>query len=638
MNKDTYKIILVEDNEFDAEAILNQIDKGGIKFIHRTVENPSEFADALKSFDPDVIISAYMLSEMTGLDALRIRGENAPEVPFILVTGLENESVAVECMKAGADDYLMKKNLSRLVEAIKSAINKKELIRQKRETENLLRESEENYRLIIDHLPDAVIVTTVNEVLYANPAALKMIGVESIYDLNNTDLKSFIHPDYAERVLERYRRTIETGVTQGYVEEKYINSKGEILEVEVIGIPVIYMGQRAMQSIFRNITERKKVEEELIRAKEKAVESDQLKTAFLHNISHEIRTPMNAITGFSALMNEPDLSPETQRSYLKIITESSDQLLAIVNDIIEISNIEVGILKATYNEVNLNALLVSVYQQFSQKSAEKKIDLRLHTSLSGNKVLIETDSLKLINILSNLLSNAFKFTKKGRIDFGYTLRDDYLQFFVCDTGIGIEEDQYERIFERFYQVESSAARSFEGTGLGLSISRAYVEFLGGRIWVVSSPGNGSIFYFTLPYIISGRKNHSDMESTGKQKVSQIPEKSILIAEDDDNNFFLMKELLSDMNLRILRASNGIEAVDAFRAGEKIDLVLMDIKMPLMDGYEATRQILEEKPDARILAQTAYADDEVKALESGCLGFISKPFVKDRFVSLVREYL
>ena len=379
-------------------------------------------------------------------------------------------------------------------------------------------------------------------------------------------------------------------------------------------------------------------EQELIRAKERAEESDHLKTAFLHNISHEIRTPMNAIVGFSALLNEPDVDKETQRAYINTIIESSDQLLAIVNDIIEISNIEVGILKANINEVNLNSQLLSVYQQFSHKASERRIEFRLNTSLSGSRAMIRTDSVKLIQILSNLIGNAFKFTRYGKIVFGYSLKGNFLEFFVSDTGIGIAEDQYEKIFERFYQVESSASRGYEGTGLGLSITRGYVEFLGGKIWLSSAPGKGTTFYFTLPYFQSKQQYLSDMTTSDKIRNTNYPEKSVLIAEDDDNNFYLMKELLSDMNLKIIRATNGIEAVDAFRSGEKIDLVLMDIKMPLMDGYEATRQILEQQPEARILAQTAYADDEIKAIESGCMGFISKPFVKDRFVSLVKEYL
>jgi PAS domain S-box-containing protein len=635
--KEALNIIFIEDNIYDAELIWKQIGEEQINFNRRLAETRKDFEEALETFDPDIIISAYMLSDFTGMDALIIRNDRAPEIPFILVTGLVNETIAVECMKAGADDYLMKKNLSRLGEAIKSAIRKKDILQQKNEAEIRLMESEEKYRSIVDHSPDAILIHSWYRILFANPSAIKLLGADSLDTLRATDYMTFVHPDYKKQAEERTKKIYETGQPQGYVEARYQNLQGEIFDVEIIGIPITFSGEPAVQTLIRDITNRKRGEEELIRAKEKAEESDQLKTAFLHNISHEIRTPMNAIVGFSALLNEPDLDNETQRSFLKIITQSSDQLLAIVNDIIEISNIEVGILKAAMNEINLNAQMMMLWEQYNQKAIEKGLELRLTTSLSGYRAFIETDNIKLLGILSNLLSNSIKFTSGGTISFGYSLDGDYLQFFVSDTGIGIEKDQYEKIFERFYQVDSSASRAYEGTGLGLSIARAYVNLLGGKIWLVSYPGKGSTFYFTLPYI-NTKHYLAEMENAVANKGNSGAEKSILIAEDDDNNFFLMKELLSDLNLTIIRASNGIEALDAFRSGEKIDLVLMDIKMPLMDGYEATKKILEVDPNARILAQTAYADDEVKALESGCVGFISKPFIKDRFISLVKEYL
>lgn len=634
---ETINIIFIEDNIYDARLIWKQLEKEQLAFNKILVDNKHDYINALKSSDPDIIISGYMLEAMNGMEALMIRNEFAPDIPFILVTGLVNETVAIECMKAGADDYLMKRNLSKLGETVKSAIRKKEVVQQKNDAEKKLKESEEKYRSIVEHVPDAVLVHTWDKILFANSMTLKVLGAESFDEIKNLSLLDFVHPDYRDKAIDRMRRIYDSGMPQGYVEGKYVNLRKEVIDVEVIGIPITYMGEPAVQTIVRDITDRKKAEEELIREKERAEKSDQLKTAFLHNISHEIRTPMNAIVGFSALLNEPDLDMETQKEYLKIITDSSDQLLAIVNDIIEISNIEVGIVKAVINEINLNDHLMLLYQQYSPKATEKGIEFSLHTSLSGNQAFIETDSVKLNQILMNLLSNSFKFTGEGKISFGYTMAGGFLEFFVSDTGIGIAQDQYEKIFERFYQVESSASRAYEGTGLGLSISKAYVEFLGGKIWLSSVPGKGSVFYFTIPYVNKKSQYLTEMESAEKERRTG-PEKSVLIAEDDDNNFFLMKELLSDMNLKIIRASNGIEAVDAFRSGEKIDLVLMDIKMPLMDGYEATRKILEERPEAKILAQTAYADDEIKAIESGCLGFISKPFIKDRFLSLVKEYL
>ncbi len=632
------KILFIEESISDAEITWHQIESDKIQFIRKLVKMKVDYIEALGTFNPDIIISGYSLPEYNGMDALNIRNDIAPSVPFILVTASINERVAVDCMKAGADDYIIKKNLSRLGEAIKSAIKKRGLILQKDIAEKMMRESEENYRLMIDLSPDAIIVYSREGILYANPTALRFLGVDSLERIKNLDIISFVHADYKETARNRIKKIIKTGKPLDYVEEKFINLNNDIFDVEVIGFPVKYMGKPAVQTIIRDITERKLVEIELIKAKEKAEENDRLKTAFLHNISHEIRTPMNAIVGFSAILNEPDLSQETQRSYIDIITQSSDQLLAIVNDIVEISNIEVGTLKSNLDEINLNAQLNILFKQFNLKAAEQEIEFRLETSLSFNAADIHTDSSKLTQILSNLLSNAFKFTEHGHIEFGYKLINENIEFFVSDTGIGISEHQYSKIFDRFYQVENSTSRQYEGTGLGLTISRAYVEFLGGKIWLTSQTQKGTTFYFTIPYNPSNRQINLEMKIIRNETGIITTKKSVLIAEDDDNNFYLMKELLSDLNIKIIRASNGIEAVDAFESGQIIDLVLMDVKMPFMDGYEATRQILKKRPHMKIIAQTAYADDGAEALRSGCSGFISKPFVKNKFVSIVKENL
>ena len=509
---------------------------------------------------------------------------------------------------------------------------------QRDNAERLMKASEENYRLMVDHSPDAVIVHSEGRIQYSNPATLKLLNVDSFEKIKDLDLLSFVHPDYKEIIREGIKKVYETNKPTEYEDAKFINRKLEVLDVEVIGIPVTYMGKPSVQSIVRDITERKRVEYELIKSKEKAEESDRLKTAFLHNISHEIRTPMNAIVGFSALLNEPDLTAEAQSTYIKTITQSSDQLLAIVKDIVEISNIEVGILKKSDDEFNLNEQLNLLFDQFNIIAVEKGIEFNLKKSLADGVARIRTDSSKLMQVISNLLSNAFKFTKQGEVNFGYAVRNHDIEFFVSDTGIGIPEEQYTKVFDRFYQIANSASRQFEGTGLGLPISKAYVELLGGRIWLTSEPGVGTFMYFTIPYEPVGVVEYTRTKIRKKITKKSERRKSILIAEDDDNNFFLMKELLSDLNIKIIRASNGIEAVDACRTGEKIDLVLMDIKMPFMDGYEATRQILKRSPGTKILAQTAYADDKEMAIISGCAGFISKPFLKNNFISKVKEYL
>jgi PAS domain S-box-containing protein len=251
---------------------------------------------------------------------------------------------------------------------------------------------------------------------------------------------------------------------------------------------------------FRDITERKKAEAELISAKEKAEESDRLKTAFLHNVSHEIRTPMNAILGFSALLNEPGISDADRSQFTDVIFQSGNQLLSIINDIVDLASIESGQMKVSMKQINLNTTLRRLSEQFSYKEKPQKITLSLATPLSQKDAEIMTDGTKVVQIISNLINNAFKFTKKGTISFGYSIKDDFIELFVKDTGIGIAPEQQSRIFDRFYQVDSAVSRQFGGTGLGLSICKAYVELLGGKIWLVSSPGKGTEFYFTIPHI------------------------------------------------------------------------------------------------------------------------------------------
>jgi PAS domain S-box-containing protein len=286
----------------------------------------------------------------------------------------------------------------------------------------------------------------------------------------------------------------KTGVTEIFESHGILG--GKVFDINHTGM--MYHGKKAMLEIFHDITGRKKAEGELIKSKEKAEESDRLKTAFLHNISHEIRTPMNAIVGFANLLHEPGLTFEEQQSFTEIISKSSNHLLSIVNDVIEISNVEAGRMKASADTINIANLLDDLLQQFKPRAAEKGLNLRLNVPEDKSIIEIVSDSTKLIQILSNLLNNAFKFTIAGEIVFGYKSGYDNLEFFVSDTGIGIDGDQQTKIFDRFYQVDNTVSRQHEGTGIGLCISKAYVELLGGRIWVKSATGKGSVFYFTIP--------------------------------------------------------------------------------------------------------------------------------------------
>jgi signal transduction histidine kinase len=251
--------------------------------------------------------------------------------------------------------------------------------------------------------------------------------------------------------------------------------------------------------ILFDIDERKQILNNLERARNQSEESDRLKTAFLRNLSHEIRTPLNAIVGFSTLIGEQENDPQRRQEFIDIITRNADHLLEIVTDIVEISDIEANTVKVNRSEINLNQLLQRVYERFRTKAYEKNLSLSLVAPADDEEVTIVTDRFKLLQVLLNLVGNAIKFTSEGKVEFGYTIKGGMLEFYTSDTGIGISPEYHSRVFSSFFQEDYATTRTYEGTGLGLSISKAYVELLGGNIWFTSQPGEGSVFYFTLPY-------------------------------------------------------------------------------------------------------------------------------------------
>jgi len=370
-------------------------------------------------------------------------------------------------------------------------------------------------------------------------------------------------------------------------------------------------------------------------AEQKAIESDRLKTAFLQNISHEIRTPMNSIVGFSELLKDKKLSESEKDQYLEMISKSSDQLLNIVNEVLDISLIETGNLSVNLRRVQLNNLMKEIYLSY-KPLINKEISFTMSTGLSDTLSLILTDVIKIRQIISNLLNNAVKFTDKGHIGFGYTLEENELNFFIEDTGIGIPSDSHDKIFERFLKVGSDNERLYEGVGLGLAICKGNIDLLNGKIWMDSKPGKGSKFLFTIPY----KPVYEEEPVKGKNKdlVRTLNNLTILVAEDDDVNFLYIKEILKGTGAEILHAINGREAVEMCEKNDRIGIVLIDIKMPVMNGYEAIKKIREFRPSLPIIAQTAFAlsNEMLKAFNAGSNDYISKPFTREQLLSIVSK--
>jgi PAS domain S-box-containing protein len=504
-----------------------------------------------------------------------------------------------------------------------------------------IKAEEEKFSKAFHTSPYGVAITRLSDgkIIEINKGVNRITGYsfDEVNFKSTLDLNLWQYVDERDQIVEEINRHGKVYEREVQFRKKSCEQITVLLSAEVITVN----NERCLLSSFDDITERKKHVTELIKAKEKAEESDKLKTAFLHNISHEIRTPMNAIIGFSALLGEPDLNHQDHVSYINNIQQSCNHLLSIITDIINISNIEAEIVKINMTEINLNSKLRSLYDRFLPDAIEKKLSLSYETTLDDNKSVFLTDSSKLVEILTNLIGNALKFTEHGYIKFGYDVEKNSVRFYVSDTGIGISANQHVKIFDRFYQVENKVSRQYEGTGLGLAICKSYVELLGGRIWLTSEKDKGSVFNFTIPFIPPDQHNLPEekpiIENT---KYTGSCNKTIIIAEDNEMNYFLIKVMLSGLGLNILHAWNGSEAVDMCKKNSEIDLVFMDIKMPVMDGFEATRNIKRLRPELPVIAQTAYAlaGDPDRIIAAGFDAYIPKPIKKDKLLSLLNSYI
>ena len=515
-----------------------------------------------------------------------------------------------------------------------------EVITGRKQAEIALRESEAQYRTLIENSNDAIYLLYNRKFEIINRRFEEMFGY-TIEEVNSAgfDFIRLVAPE-SRHLIEDYQREIASGaIIDPMYEFTAIDKEGNRLEVETSVSLINYKNGKAIQGIIRDVSERKAMIAELVRAKEKAEESDRLKSAFLQNISHEIRTPMNAIVGFSEFLENTDLSPVKQREYAGIISHSSNQLLGIISDILSIATLESGQEKIKESEVDINQICTLVHNHFSGKAADRNITLEFTGKLQGEDAKTITDGTKLQQVISNLVDNAIKYTHEGGVTFGYRPAEDMVEFFIEDTGIGISPEFHETIFERFRQVEEPNSRHYGGSGLGLSIAKAYVELMGGKIWLTSVPGKGTTFYFTIPAATRNEKTQT-CEKPGRITLEYDNNKTILVAEDVELNYILLEEILKEINVRVCHAVNGAKAVEMCSSGQQIDLILMDIKMPVMSGHEATKKIREFNPEIPIIAQTAYTSDQdiQTALECGCNAFISKPINREELIIKIRTFL
>ncbi len=393
--------------------------------------------------------------------------------------------------------------------------------------------------------------------------------------------------------------------------------------------------------ILDDISERKRLEIDLILAKEKAEENDRLKTAFLANLSHEIRTPMNGIIGFSEMLARNEITHEKRKFYSDVIINSSRQLLGIVNDVLEIARLETGQVETLLEPVSVSELMRYIQGTYQPKCQVKKLAFECRTHNNTGDFVLVSDRQKLHQILSYLIDNAIKFTHRGEVRLEIeSHNENQIVFKVYDTGIGIPENMREKIFERFCQADSGATREFGGTGLGLTIARNLAELLHGTISLESELHKGSVFSLTIPLKHYNPKAGAPID-LGDAINEDNQEVVILIAEDEDVNYLYLEEVLDEFDVRLIRAKTGVEIVEQCKeyAGFTA-LILMDVKMPVMNGFEATRRIKGLYPDIPVIAQTAYAmsEDKDKALEAGCDDYLTKPVDEKKLLPLVKKYI
>ncbi|WP_346862091.1 response regulator [uncultured Draconibacterium sp.] len=613
-----------------------------------TAMSGTQGIEQAREHQPDVILLDIIMPGMDGYEVCELLKEDelTKHIPVVMVTALRTDSNSkVRALDLGADAFV-----SKPFEPVELAAQLKVILRTKKAEDKLRGEKEHLDRLVkertivleeanlfnkslLDTIPFPIeIVNKRGEILFMNPVLEKLVGKNKIgsfcWELYKDDKQQCKDCPLSEKKLNgKIIKTETEGLFGGRT-------------FEITHRSMIFNGEEAVMEIFVETTERKIFENELITAKEKAQESDRLKTAFLANMSHEIRTPMNGILGFTTLLQEPGLTGEDQNRFIEIIKKSGDRMLNTVDDIIEISKLETGQIKVVNRKLNASLHLNTLFQFFEFEANQKGLQLKLGNQIPDDDNQIITDKNKFSSILSNLIKNAIKFTDKGFIEIGGIKKQQYFEFYVKDTGIGIPKKRIDAIFNRFEQADIDDVRAFEGSGLGLAIAKSYVELLGGEIWVESAINEGSTFYFTIPSVAENfsvaKFNSEGIQNESEKKVKNI---NVLITEDDEISKLHLSILLKKTATKISFASTGKEAVEFCNQNPDTNLILMDIKMPVMDGFAATRKIRTFNKKVTIIAQTAFAleGDREKALEAGCNDYVSKPISKDILHNTINKY-
>ena len=633
----TYNILLIDDNKKDVLYFKKLLSK--ISEAHFYISNSICLNDGITQFKNKIFDSVFIdleLPDSKGLNTLIKFMSHYPDIPIIVLTGLDDSAARCEALKQGANDYLVKSTFD-AHDLYKAFI----FASQQKEIEKTIKHNEKKDRNLAENLPDIIIRLNTNmKILYANRSTFNLVN-KNIKIINEQICS--IHP--FQKFSENWRNTIKEAILKGteknmqiqykpennqlfYYDWKFLPEKNENSEVE------------SVLCVARDITHLQKIQTELEQAKDKAEKNARAKTIFLTNMSHELRTPLNAIIGFSQLLLN-NVSIEKVEEYGKLINLSGRKLLEVIEEIFEFSILESNEIKTYAEDFNIKDIINETKNIIiNEQNYTGKSNIDIHVDLYENKpdLLIKNDKQKLLKVISYLAKNAVKFTKKGSISVGYNkINSNSFEFYIKDTGIGIPEDKQESVFEEFSQADEGDSREFGGAGLGLTIAKKMINYMGGEIKFYSEPGKGSVFKIILNYHNIIKKADIIEKPTERNNLEGI---KILIAEDEELNYFFLETLLEEEKAEIKWAKNGKEAVELIKKGEAYNLILMDMKMPEMDGYEATQKIKQLKPETIIIGQSAYAlsNDDIKARNLGCDEYLTKPIDAEELLYFIYKYV
>ncbi len=646
MQADNYKLLLVDDDDIDIMSFQRALKRTGLVYELDICKNATETLEVVNKHKYNCIFLDYLLPGVDGLELLKKIRELKVFTPIAVMTSQGDEKLAVQMIKNGAFDYFPKAELSPdyIQKVILNGVRLWEIENQRVKAEAEIKEN---------HNRLTAIVESTHNNIYAIDKDLNIISFNSsfknrISSQQNIDI--YIGQPVTEiisdpEVLNHFTECLK-GNSLTHVEELTIND--EYFCFETTYNPIKSEGETTGAAIFsKDITENKKFQKELLQARNDAISSAKAKTEFLSNMSHEIRTPMNAIMGLTDLLLDEKIFTGTALENLKSIRYSADNLLVIINDILDFSKIEAG--KITFENIDfdIRQRMNELHKTFDYRSKEKGLDFTV-TIDEKIPAILKGDPYRLNQILFNLVGNALKFTSKGSITVTVNLIEtednkSKVQFTVTDTGIGIPEHKQSKIFESFTQAYTDTTRKFGGTGLGLAITKNLTLLQNGNITIKSKVGEGTTFGVELPFEISTLSKIEDEKAN--DEVYDLSKFKILVVEDNVMNQFVAKQFFKKWNTEVLIANNGLEAIETLSQRDDIDLVLMDLQMPEMSGFEAAQLVRSPNTPVKnrevpiiALSADAFLETRNKVLEAGMNDFVTKPFKPDELYQKVLKYV